>query len=157
MKRKTLIILGSVVGLLCACLAATSLAAYWVVSLPQVQSALEQASGSLTQMVELQQALAQEYPAEAVQVGVTNGHILTITLVNTAQSSSTDQRTQAKAIALFAQSHYAGISDVDQISVTFVQQAAAFGFSANTSYSYVFKLTELTNDENGYAIWVMKV
>jgi hypothetical protein len=146
MNRRNVLVVISVTALLAiVCILATGALIYWALNNPGIGAALKQFTSSLSDITDLQRELAAAYPAEAIQVRITNGHILTISLVNSEVNklSEGEQQTQAKAIALFAKNHYARINEINTINVALVQQGGAFGINLNFTKNYVFNLSEL--------------
>ncbi len=146
MKRRTVLIaLGAVLLTMVACVLATSALFYWALNNPEISATWKQFTSSLTDMADLQRELSAAYPAGSIRVGITNGHILTIALVNSDANklSPREQSLRAEEVAHFAKKHYARVSEIDTIQVSFIQQGGAYGITLNFTNNYLFKLSEL--------------
>jgi hypothetical protein len=144
-SRRTKIIL-SVIGLtLLCCLAVEGIAVYRLANTPSFRQAFGQVSNDLSAMISLQQDVRAQFPAESVSINITNGKILTVSLINMTglDPSASGQKEQARQIALYADAHYQEVEKIDAIRVTFVKQKSISIFSANTSFTYGFTREEL--------------
>ena len=144
-KRNVFIVLGFTALLAIVCILVAGGVVYWALNNPTISASLNQLTSSLSDMVKLQQEITVAYPADAVRVGSMNGHILTISLVNSAANklSQPEQKARAQEVAIFARNHYAHLNGIDTIQIALVQQSGAFGITMNFTNNYVFKLAEL--------------
>ena len=144
-KRNITVALSAVALLSVICILAIGGLAYWALNNPEISASLKQFNSSVSGMSKLQQEVIAAYPADSVQVGVKNSHLLTVSLVNSSANklSRLEQKAKAQEIALFAKNHYDYMNGIDTIVVAFVQQDGSFGFSTNLTNNYVFKLSDL--------------
>lgn len=144
-KSRTPLFIGIGCGVILFCILVAGGISFWALNNPTISASLIQFTSTFSDMAKLQQEISAAYPADAVQVGINNGHNLTVTLVNSSANklSGAEQREKAKEIALFAKSHYSNLDGIDTIVISLVQQNGAFGFTMNFTNNYVFKLSEL--------------
>ena len=144
-KRNITVALGAIALLGVICILAIGGFAYWALNNPEMSASLKQFNSSLSDMTKLQQEVIAAYPADSIQVGIKNSHLLTVSLINSSANklSGLVQKAQAKEIALFAKNHYDHMNGIDTIVVAFVKQDGSFGFSTNLTNNYVFKLSDL--------------
>ncbi len=145
LSRNTWIVIAVVVAVLVLCPTVTAAAAYFALNNPDVKQFVQGAADAFGDMVALQQEVAAEYPAEAVQIQIQNGDTLGVGLVNSqwGKADKDEQARTAEDIARFVVAHYAGIDAVTRVEVTFTQQAEALGVNVNTSHTYVFDVSDL--------------
>lgn len=145
LSRRTWIVVAVVVAVLVLCPTVTAAAAYIALNNPDVKQFFQGAADAFGDMVALQQEVAAEYPAQAVQIQIQNGDTLGVGLVNSqwGKADEDDQARTAEDIARFVVAHYAGVDAITRIQVTFTQQAEAFGVNVNTSHTYVFDVSAL--------------
>ncbi len=142
-KTWTMIALAATILVTCPILAAT--ATYVVLDIPGVKEFMAGAADTFGDMVALQQEVAEEYPAEAVQIQIQNGDTLGVELVNSpwGKGGENEQARVAEDIARFVVTHYAGIEAVTYVQVAFTQQAQVVGVNVTNSHTYVFEVSSL--------------
>lgn len=112
---------------------------------PQIGATAKQLASTMNDMASFQQEILAAFPAESAQVGITNGHVLTVSLINMVEKPSSDQEkwTKAKEIALFTKNHYPNLDGIDSIDIGIIQQAGTGLLSLNTGYHYVIKMSDI--------------
>jgi hypothetical protein len=100
---------------------------------------------SLEDMQQLSQDLSREYNVATPSINLHDGHVLSVTLVNTPYNTLSDQEKKQKTreIALFVKKHYRGIEVVDTIVINLETNRGIGFISANSGMSYPFKTAEL--------------
>ena len=142
-RKKVLIVLGIIGSLAIICMI---VAIYWAINNPEINTAFNKFRASMNAMTELQEKIISAYPADSVRVSFMNGHILSISLVNSDANklSSDEQGERAKEIAQFSKENYARMDGIDTIQIALVQQGGAFGMSYNFKRNYGFNIDQLT-------------
>jgi len=144
-NRKTVVIISIISFVVIVCILTIGGIFYLVKNNPQIGASFKQLASTFSDMVSLQQEILTAYPADDVQVGIRNGHILTISLVNSnvAKLSEEELWVKAKEIALFTNNHYSNLNGIDTIDVGFVQQNSTAILNLSSAFHYVIKLSEL--------------
>jgi hypothetical protein len=144
-SRRTKVILAVIGLMLVCCLAVEGVAVYRMVNTPSFRQAFSQVSGDLIAMSDLQQEVRAQFPAESVSINITNGKILTVSLINPSDldASASGQKEQARQVALYVKAHFQEIQKIESIRITFVKQKSISFFSASQSFTYIFTKDEL--------------
>ncbi len=110
-----------------------------------LNSASSLAGGDLRYIVDLQQAIRQRFSIQDVRIGITNGNILKISVVNSAMNSLPPLEKNAKAqeIAVFTGHSFGGIKNMIQIDIAFIEETQNFIFLTTRSTTYSFPLSSL--------------
>jgi hypothetical protein len=108
-------------------------------------SALGDAREVFAQLAALQQQLETAMPGETIRVTRSTGGQLSVDLVNSKLATlPPDVRAaRTRQIATLARQHFAGITSIQTISVVFVSQSRAAGFTLTTSDPTHFAVDDL--------------
>jgi hypothetical protein len=112
---------------------------------PQIGATAKQLASTVNNVASFQQEILAAFPAESAQIGITNGHVLTVSLINIKGNPTSDQEKwlKAKEIALFTKNNYANLDGIDAIDVGIVQQAGTGLLTLNTGSHYVIKMSDI--------------
>jgi hypothetical protein len=145
MNRKTILIIGSILGVLLCCAAIAVWGIYSFVNNPSVKEGFQIAGDELQAMLELRQKVAQTYPCEEVGIQIMNGNTLNVSLVNSQFNdlSTAEQADKAREVAKFVKTNYTGKANVVRIVIIFVKNAKVGPVNTNSSFSYPFDISEL--------------
>jgi hypothetical protein len=145
MKRKTLLTIGSILGILICFGVILAWGIYSILNTPTIKAGLEKAGSEFSAMVDLQQKVAQTYQSGTVSVQIMNGNALNVSLVNSKfnDMTKTQQAERAHEIALFVKDNYTGKAKIEQITITFVKNNQVGPINTNWTYSYPFDVSEL--------------
>ncbi len=146
MQRKTMIIIGVVVVLSLCCLGCFGVLAIRVINNPAFGSGLQQLTGSLRDMADLRSQLMTTYSIQTVEVRTVNGHILSISLTNSAFNNlaSSEQEAKAKEVAQFVKDHYAEIKTIDTIQINLIEHTQVGIVYSNRFRTYNFDAATLS-------------
>ena len=145
MNRKTLLIIGSMLGVLLCCVVIAGWGVYSFLNNPEVKKGLEVAGEEMGAMVDLQQKVLQKYSCEDVGVQIMNGSSLNVSLINSEFNDmpSSQQADSALGVAQFVKDNYTGKATLTRIVITFVKNSRVGPLNANQFMSFPFELSEL--------------
>ena len=145
MNRKTILIAGSILGVLLCCGTVAAWGIYSLANNPSVKKGFQVAGEEFQAMVDLQQKIRQTYNCNNVGVQIMNGNTLNISLINSEFNnlSGSEQAEQAREVAKFVKTNYKGKAEITHIVITFTQSIKAGPVNTNSSFSYPFEVSEL--------------
>ncbi len=146
--NKIIIAFGAISLAMLCCLGVIAVFAFQAFTSPSFNTLWQQFSRDMGNMGELQQKLTNAYQAEQVQVGITNGHILRVNLINSNLNRlpSSEQAVQAQQVAGFAKQNYPGIKTIDMIQVVITTHQQVGILSTNQFTSFNFDVASLPED-----------
>jgi hypothetical protein len=144
-KRKTVVIVIIISAVIFLCALTIGGLFLLVKNNPQIGATAKQLASSVNDMASFQQEILTAFPAESAQIGITNGHILTVSLINIKENPTSNQEKWLKAqeIALFTKNHYSNLDGIDAIDVGIVIQAGTGLLTLNTGSHYVIKMSDI--------------
>lgn len=145
MNRKTVLIVGSILGVLLCCGAVAAWGVYSLANNPSVKKGLEVAGEELQAMMDLREKIRQTYTCEDVGVQIMNGSTLNISLINSEFNdlSTSEQADKAREVAKFVKANYTGKANIIRIVIIFVRNTRVGPVNTNSSFSYPFEISEL--------------
>jgi hypothetical protein len=145
MNRKTILIVGSILGVLLCCGAIAAWGIYSLANNPSVKKGLELAGDELQAMMDLREKIRQTYVCEDVGVQIMNGNTLNISLINSEFNdlSTSEQADKARQVAKFVKTNYTGNANIVGIVIIFVQNTRVGPVNTNSSFSYPFEVSDL--------------
>ncbi len=145
MNRKTILIIGSILGVLLCCGAVAAWGIYSLVKNPTIKDGIKAVGNELQAMMELQRKIRETYPCESVEIQIMNGNTLNISLVNSKFNDLAEPERAEKAleVAKFVKENYTGKAHIIRIMITFVENTKVGPVNANSTSSYPFDISEL--------------
>lgn len=145
MNKKTILIAGSMLGMVLCCVAIAGWGIYSFLNNPEVKKGLEVAGEEMGAMVDLRQKVLQKYSCEDVGIQIMNGSSLNVSLINSEFNdlSNSQQTDSALDIAQFVKDNYTGKATLIRIVIIFVKNSRVGPLNANQFMSFPFELSEL--------------
>jgi hypothetical protein len=145
MNRKTILIVGSILGVVLCCAAIAVWGIYSLLNNPAVKEGLEIAGDEMDAMFDLRQKILQEYSCKDVGIQIRNGNGLIVSLINSEfnEGSYSQQAENARDVAQFVKDNYTGKAALTHIGITFVKSNQVGPLNTNRTVSFVFELSEL--------------
>ncbi len=145
MNRKTILIMGSILGVLLCCGAIAAWGIYSFAKNPTVKEGIKAAGNELQAMMGLREKILQSYTCEDAGIQIMNGNTLNISLINSEFNDlpMSQQAEKAREIAKFVKANYTGKAQIVRIVIILVANTKVGPVNTNRFFSYPFNVSEL--------------